>query len=224
MTFAELQTKWKDMKECGSEDFTISHLNSEYETTLECVKDYIRDFIVTESETIKSLYGMTESCDKTFSIRSMNFSESNFNEYTSGLNAYINDVCEKSVDADETFFEEMSTDIGNTLNASKVFVEKLFGDDENPKSDTSLSDALYCVESLQDVYGKCDALRESAEEILCTLESCKNSGCKNKLADLYYKTECSYLMEHVNECVNIYNFVKECVTAPVVVPQKPQVF
>ena len=58
----------------------------------------------------------------------------------------------------------------------------------------------------------------------CSLSECVHDGCKNRLADLYYKTECAYLTEFVTECMNTYETVKECANAPKETPQKLQVF
>ena len=225
MTLAELKTKWNEMEECGSTDnFSVSNLNECYGEALECVKSHIADFIAKECGSIKRLYEMAENCDKTCSVRSMSFANQNFNEYTDGLNAYIKDVCEKACNADDSFYEEMIDDICNTTNSSKEFVGKLFGDEVNPVKELPLSDALCCVECLQDVYEECDKFRECGSTMECSLSECAHDGCKNRLADLYYKTECAYLTEFVTECMNTYETVKECVNAPKETPQKLQVF
>ena len=215
----ELKTRWNDVME--NDDHSVSNLSSKYMEMVDEIKNkVIPSFFEKENATIKELYDNAEQSDRSYLTRSMSFPQEKYNEYATGMNAYVKKTIDKCCNEPP---EAIKEELGNVKTKSNEFVSGLFSDVFNPTLELPMCDALSCVESVMDIYNRCDQFKENCSMMSDVMESCGNEDCKTQLSELFFATEGSYLLNYLESCMAMYDGIKNAYLNPVV-EESVQVF
>lgn len=199
-----LLTEWNKVKE---NKLTTSELAKFYSEAVTTIRDtIIPNFFIQESGAIKELLDSPKNTK--YEVRSLDVPYKEMSEYDIGVRQYLESTMEKVVtESDNDGFLNLVRDIENVRKNSSSFVDQLFEDELNPCHRVPVEEAISCLESMIDLQEQCTVMLENGQEIEQLLSTCSDARVRDELADLYYKTESSFLLEYLKEGFQIYDTI-----------------
>ena len=192
-----------------TEDTNIESLNDE----LKCYHNSIIDFFSRngESKGIRNIYESIRNKDyneSTILSPDLNISQNIYEEYVDGMVQFIKDLDKSVTESSNT--NEFSKKLSTAKERDKMFVESLFGGENNSEMELTLEEAIQNLEILIDFMPKIDMIYERCNSLKESVTS--ESDLVNESLNMLYESIGNFCYNEVRNIIDTYYSINDLFT------------
>ena len=192
-----------------TEDTNIESLNDE----LKCYHNSIIDFFSRngESKGIRNIYESIRNKDyneSTILSPDLNISQKIYEEYVDGMVQFIKDLDKSVTESSNT--NEFSKKLSTAKERDKMFVESLFGGENNSEMELTLEEAIQNLEILIDFMPKIDMIYERCNSLKESVTS--ESDLVNESLNMLYESIGNFCYNEVRNIIDTYYSINDLFT------------